>query len=338
MKKITLKIIISVFIVFFISTVIPRTIIRFTGDFPDQELIISDIFFIGMLLSVGLALVLFMLIINHLIVRRIKALNVATEKVIQGDFEVFIQDRGDDEISRLSQHFNVMIKELKANEYLNKSFVRNVSHEIKTPIAAIKGYADLLVHEELSKEEVTEYASIISETAQSMSTLSYNMLQISKLDSSDIVHDNQTFNLAEQIRNVIQLMQLQWEDKKLEIVLNLEEITIKSDKELLYQVWKNIFENAIKYTPDSGKIEWLLKENHDDVEAKLTNYGVGVKPEDLNHLCDLFYVPEDESKHGYGIGLSIVKRIISKLKGKILFESQQGEYFSVILKINKNKN
>jgi signal transduction histidine kinase len=335
MKRITLKMIVAVLIVFFVSTLIPRIIIGLTNEFPERDLIVSDAFFIGMLISVGLALLLFIGIINRVIVRRIKALNAATEKVIKGDFDIHIHDRGFDEISSLSQHFNVMIKELQSNEYLNKSFIRNMSHEIKTPLAAIKGYADLIVHEDLTQKEVTEYATIIGDAAKRMSTLSYNMLHISKLDSSDIVHADQTFNMTEQIRNVIQLMQLQWEEKQQEIVLDVEEVQIKSDKELLYQVWKNIFENAVKYTPEKGKIEWKLKTTTDDIEVVLTNYGVGVKPDDLDHLYELFYVVEDETDHGYGIGLSIVKRVLSKLNGTIEFESKEKEYFSVIIRLKK---
>lgn len=335
MKKITLKIIFLVVIVFLVSTIIPRFVIRLTGEFPERDLIISDVFFIGVLISVGLALVIFTIMMNHVIVKRIKKLNEATEKVTQGDFDVNVEARGSDEISSLIKHFNVMTKELKSNEYLSKSFVRNVSHEMRTPLAAIKGYADLLLQDELSKDEIIEYASIISDTAQSLGILSHNILEISKLESSNIIQTNQPFNLSEQIRNVIQFMQLQWENKNVELDLDLDEIMIESNKPLLYQVWKNLFENATKYTPENQKIKWVLKENNQYIYVTLTNYGVGVTPEDLDQLFNLFYTAEHTSSHGFGVGLSIVKKIIDKLNGEIKISSEENKYFSVDVTLPK---
>lgn len=338
MKRITLKIILLLILVFMISTIIPRFIIRLTGEFPQRDLIVSDVFFIGVVVSVGLALSLFSFLMNHLIVKRIKALHAATEKVTQGHFDVHVQDHGSDEISRLTAHFNVMTKELKSNEYLNKSFVRNVSHEFKSPIAAIKGYADLLTQEDFTKEEVIDYATIISDTAKRLGTLSYNMLQISKLDSGDIVQSDTTFNLAEQIRKTIQFMQLQWEGKHHELVLALDEIRIESNQELLDQALKNLFENAVKFTPEYGKIEWILKDQTDHVHIELTNHGVGVNSEEAEHIFDLFYSTKEMEHHGFGVGLSIVRKIIDKLNGTITLDSQKGSYFSIRIEIPKKRD
>jgi signal transduction histidine kinase len=263
-------------------------------------------------------------------VKRIKNINTATEKVTNGDYNIMIDVHGKDELSQLSQRFNKMVQALKSNEYLNKSFVRNFSHELKTPLAAIKGYADLLLEEDCDTSEMKDYAKIISEEAQRLSVLAQHLLELSYIDANAITQKNDTFNVIEQIRNVIQLLQFQWEEKQIQLQLDLEDTLIQSNKILLYQVWKNLIENAIKFTPSSGHIQISMVVVNNQLTVTIKNNGVQVSKQDLNHITELFYVADSAHKSiGNGIGLSIVKRIIQKLDGTLHFDSNEIDTFEV---------
>lgn len=328
MKRITLKIIIMVVVVFILSTVIPRFIVGLFETFPEKELFTSNLFFIGMLFSVALALLLSTLIINRMIVKRVKTINNATEKVTNGDYGVVIDVHGKDELSQLGQRFNRMVQALNSTEYLNKSFVRNFSHELKTPLAAIKGYADMMIDDNCESSEMREYAIIISDQAQRLSNLTQHLLQLSLLDSDEITPQNDCFNLAEQIRNVIQLLQLEWENKKIHLDLNLIDKTITSNKALLYQVWKNLIENAVKFTPNEGHINIQMDYFEGNLNIQIQNDGVLVFNQDIDHLTEIFYVTNPVHKqNGSGIGLSIVKRIMHKLGGTISFQTNEKDTF-----------
>lgn len=332
MKRISLKIIMVVIIVFIVSTIIPRFIASLFETFPERELFISNLFFFGMLFSVALALILSTLIINSMIVKRIKNINNATEKVTNGDYNIMIDVHGKDELSQLSQRFNKMVQALNSNEYLNKSFVRNFSHELKTPLAAIKGYADMMIDDTNESSEMREYAIIISDQAQRLSNLTQHLLQLSLLDSDEITPQNDCFNLAEQIRNVIQLLQLEWENKKIHLELNLIDKTITSNKALLYQVWKNLVENAVKFTPNGGHIIVQMEYSDDNLIVQVQNDGVLVLNQDIDHLTEIFYVTNPVHKqNGSGIGLSIVKRIIHKLGGTISFNTNEKDTFETTI-------
>ncbi len=337
MKKLSVKILITIFVVLGLSTIFPRIILQTLVNFPQQEIFQSPFFLIGMLITAGISLSLFGLAIKYMIINRIRTLSVATKQVAHGNFDIHIASKGKDELSSLTNDFNQMVQELKANEYLNKEFVRNFSHEFKTPISAIKGYAELIESGNLTPEEIVEYSAIIAIESARLSNLSKNMLQLSILDSTSIVKTDQEFNVSEQIRSVIQMLQLSWEQKNLELNLDIEEVHLLSNKELTYQIWKNLIENAINYSENNQKLDIEVKSEGREVVFVITNYGIGISKEEQNHIFELFYVIE-KSRHqtSSGIGLSITKRIIDKLKGNIEVSSKEDEFTTFKVKLPLN--
>jgi signal transduction histidine kinase len=335
MKKITGKVLFSLFLAFFITTFIPRIIFRiFDIENPDSGIITDNQVFFPVLIIVGIALTIFMILIDRQIVRRIKVINSATERVAQGDFDVKLDTKGKDELSSLSEHFNVMVDELKSNEYLNKSFVGNFSHEFKTPITAIKGYSDLIVEGDLTSEEIKEYSSIISKESERLSNLAKNMLQLSILDASPITKKQDTYNVSEQIRGVLKLFNLEWEKKQIEMDVELGDITILNNEELTYHIWKNLIDNAIKYTPNNSSVSINLDEKDKSIYFSVKNHGVGLTEDQKTHIFDMFYsVNHLNQEKGSGIGLSIVSKIIEKLNGSITVNSDGSSFveFSVEL-------
>lgn len=329
MKKLSAKILLTIFIVFSLSSIFPRIILQNVTDIPNQEMFQSPEFLIGMILTAFISLSLFGLAIKYMIIDRIRSLSLATKQVSQGNFDLYMESKGHDELSSLTNDFNKMVKELKANEYLNKEFVRNFSHEFKTPISAIKGFAELIESGQLNNDEIIEYSKIISTESTRLAQLSKNMLQLSVLDSTSIIKMDQKFNLSEQIRSVIQLFQLSWEEKKLDLVLDIDEVYITTNKDLTYQIWKNLIENAIQYTMDNQKLDISVKSDGKNALFEITNYGVGISIEEQEHIFDIFYVGKSSTiPASTGIGLSIVKKITEKLKGSVEVTSMNDLYTS----------
>jgi len=322
MKKLSVKILLASALAFFIVTLIPRIVFMFYHDFPSQAIFDSPVFIWGMFLTATLALFLFAFAMNIIIVRRVKKLSDAMTKVTNGDYYVQLPVHGKDELSSLTKNFNTMVNELQGNEYLNKDFIRDFSHEFKTPVSAIKGYADLIAEGNLSKEETEEYSKIIANESTRLATLSKSMLQLSILDSKAIIKYEDNFNMAEQIRSVIQMMQLQWEVKGIEFNLFLEDVHLLSNKEFTYQIWLNLIDNAIRYSPQNGKIDILFQKRQQVVHFEITDYGSGISDKDKPNIFHLFFVEEKmRNQQNSGVGLAIAKKITDKLNGTIAFES-----------------
>ncbi len=338
--KLTRKLITSSVVVFILTMFIPNIIWRaldlkeyFDPNNPelhaDPEGVIWIMLFVGAL-TVFTTITIYGLLVDRIVLKRIKSLNKATEQVISGNFDTVVDDSHNDEISQLSSNYNAMVKGLKNNEYLNKEFVRNFSHELKTPLSAIKGYADLINTTKPTKEEAAEYSRIISEEADRLSELSRNMLLISLVDSQIIINKNDTFNVSEQIRNVIQLTQLQWEEKQIELDLNMEKVTITSNKELLYQVWTNLFSNAVKFSQQNDKIAINLSSNMDTLTFSITNAGT-IEQSDQKQIFNLFFVSEkSRNKQSSGVGLTLTRKIVNKLNGNISFTSKNSKTTFVV--------
>ncbi len=253
----------------------------------------------------------------------INSLSNASQKVAQGDFKVHVAKEGHHVMTDLIDNFNLMVSQLSKNENLQKDFVSNVSHEFKTPIASIAGYAELLKTENLTEEKRMEYAQIISNQTSRLTKLSANLLRLSELENKAIGMQPKKFSLDEQIRDAILLLQREWEEKQIHLEIELEEVSFSGDRELLYQVWVNIIENAIKFTPEKGQITIQLKQL-EKIQVTIEDTGIGIGEEQLPKIFDRFY--KGDSSHaskGTGLGLSIVKKIVEIHNGTISFESKE---------------
>ena len=321
MNKVTIKVFFTTMLVIFITSLIPNIISYISkGSFIGENDTDKPYFFM-VIGSVSIMIIVFNFIMNNIIYKRVRKLNYATKEVMKGNYDIELEEESNDEITEVIRNFNTMIRELKSNEYQNKEFIRNFSHELKTPLSAIKGYSNLILEVEISNEEKLEYASIISNEASRLTELSKNMLLISMIDSKEILPVNDTFNVTEQIRNIIQLTQLSWEEKELSFDLELPDKTIVSNKELLYQVWENLLSNSIKFSPINSVIKIDLQINDNELIFRINNKGK-ISDDDIEKVFDLFYVREkSRSNNSSGVGLTLVKNIINKLSGSIKAES-----------------
>lgn len=272
-------------------------------------------------------------------IKPIKTVTAATREVAKGNFNVKLKTNSVNEIGQLIENFNTMTSELQKNEYLKKDFVSSVSHEFKTPITSIEGFAKLIKNRELTEEQFEEYTEIIIKETKRLSNLSSNLLKLSFLDSTGIEPTKSQFYLDEQIRNVILLLENQWEEKDIEFDIDMEEVLFEANEELLSQVWINLIQNAIKFSDKKGIIKIKLIKNLDNtILVTIQDEGIGIPSIHFDNIFDRFYkVDKSRSKEGSGLGLSIVKRIVEISKGEIYFESdfKKGTVFYV--KLNKTK-
>lgn len=337
MKRISHKILFALFFIFFLISAVGRLIIYSFDLWPVASVLEPKIAFI-MVISIGfMALSLFGLAVNHLILIRIQKMSQAVKEIEKGHYDIQLTVEGKDEISALMRNINTMTKELQSNEYLSKEFAKNVSHEFKTPLSSIKGYAELIESGTLTPEEIVEYSQIIIHEINRLSLLSKNMLQISLLDSVNVIKQDEVFSIDEQIRNVLQVLQIEWETKNIEFELDLDEITITGNKELTFQIWQNLIANAIKFSHPQGIIKISLHEDK-EIIFQIQDEGIGISLEDQGKVFNQFFI-SDQSRNqsGSGLGLSITKKIVEKLGGFIEFSSvlNQGTTFTVHLTPNK---
>ncbi len=271
----------------------------------------------------------------------IQKLSEATKKVASGDFNIKLETKREDEIGELTNNFNKMVEDLKSIENLQKEFIDNVSHEIKTPITSIQGFAELLEDDNITKEERIEYAKIIREESQRISKLSTNMLKLSKLQNQNRITNKEQVDLAEQIRKAISLLEPKWKEKNITFNISMEEKYFYGDEDLIFQVFVNLIDNAIKFSNQDGSIDISLVEKENWINIKIKDNGIGIEKEQLEKIFTRFYqIDKSHSEEGSGLGLAIVKRIIELCKGEIKIESKKdvGTIINIKLPIEKETN
>ncbi len=263
----------------------------------------------------------------------------AAREVAKGNYTVKLpphrNDGKIDEIEALFQDFNSMVDELNSTEMLKTSFVSNISHELKTPIAVISNYSALLKDKGISDEEKQRYAEKINETTHNLAELISNILQISKLDNNQIEAQNESFDLSEELVQSILGYDALLEDKNIDLQIDIpENIHIVSDSGLLRIAFNNILSNAIKFTENDGIIEIKALQDENRTTISVKDNGCGMDEKSVKHIFDKFYQADrSHATKGNGLGLAMVKQIVLLLRGTIEVESAlgQGTIFTISL-------
>lgn len=264
------------------------------------------------------------------ITSRISRISHGMREVARGNFKERVPEKdkknSPTEFGELERSFNQMASDLDSVEIFRNDFINNFSHEFKTPIVSIRGFARQLQSENLTEEERREYLGIIISESERLVNMSSNVLLLSKLENQQIVSDKSEFYLDEQIRRSILLLEKGWSEKDIELDIDLDEIKINFNEEMLSQVWINLISNAIKFTDHGGRIEITLKERDGMAIFSITDNGIGMSDEVKERIFEKFY--QGDSSHtsvGNGIGLNIVRRIILLARGAISVESALGK-------------
>ena len=259
----------------------------------------------------------------------------AMSHVSQGDFSVRVDEEGNvGDMAALTHSFNEMTRELGSIEMFRKDFINNFSHEFKTPIVSIRGFAKQLEREDLTPEQRREYTSIIVTESERLANMSSNILLLTKLENQQIVTDKVEYNLDEQLRNCLLLLEKQWTEKEIELSLNLEEVSYVGNEEMMSHIWVNLLGNAIKFSPQGGVLEMSCLKKSGGIEVVIRDHGEGMDEATQKRIFEKFY--QGDSAHateGNGLGLSLVKRIVDLCGGEVRVDSAPGDgtAFSVFL-------
>lgn len=274
--------------------------------------------------------------VTRMVIKPIQDLNNAIEKVADGDFDVKMNiKKGPREIVDILESFNRMVYELRENEMFKRDFINNFSHEFKTPIVSIRGFAKQLENDDgLDEERRKEYISIIAAEAERLSNMSNNVLLLSKLENQQDMSNESEISLDEQLRRCIILLEKQWSVKNLNLNIELEKINYTCDDEMLCQMWINLISNAIKFTNEGGIISVSCKKTDKGIKVSIADTGIGMDKATMERAFERFYQADtSRATRGNGLGLPLVKRIAELCGAEITVDSQKGvgTTFEVIL-------
>lgn len=270
----------------------------------------------------------------------------AARRVSEGDFSVYVPTihTADnlDYLDVMIMNFNKMVEELGSIETLKTDFVSNVSHEMKTPIAIIKNYAQLLQTGKATEEQEKEYAKGIEDAASRLSSLISNILKLNKLEHQRITPEIEAYDVCRQLCESVFLYEDALEEKGIELEADIEDTAmIEADANLMELVWNNLLSNAVKFTERGGTVTIRQTSDERHVRVSVSDTGCGIAKENINHIFDKFYQGDtSHSTEGNGLGLALVKRVLELMDGEIQITSEvgKGSTFLVTLPAAKAKH
>ena len=272
--------------------------------------------------------------------RPLKMMSAAAKAMAKGDFSKRIPVRGNDEVAELSSSFNEMTNALSQLEYMRRSFVANVSHELKTPMTTIGGFIDGILDGTIDKEHQDQYLRIVSSEVKRLSRLVQSMLNLSRLESGEQKPNFADNDLKEIILSTVFSFEQKIEAKQLDIrgLDTLPEAVAKMDADLMHQIIYNLVDNAVKFTDEGGYLAFSLESRPEEISFTLRNSGRGIAEKDMPHIFERFYKSDrsrSNVKDSTGLGLYIVKSIVDIHSGKIIVRSKEDAYTEFELIIPK---
>lgn len=320
----------AVFVLFTIALLVLSKLDLVQFDPRARRLPIAVLLWGSILLGMIIAL-----FVRKRIIGPIQNMRNVFDELSRGNFSVKMPTDGKiAEIREMAQHFNAMTYDLSHMETLRADFVANVSHEFKTPIAAIQGYATLLQNPNLNREKHDYYVAKILDNTRRLSSLFSNILALSKLENQEMIINNREFRLDEQIRKSALMLESKWAAKNIQFDMDLTKQMFYGSEPLLAQVWSNLLDNAIKYSPTGGVIHVNIRQSDTLLIVSISDQGIGMTDEIQKHIFEKFYQGDKSRKaEGNGLGLALVKRIVELCQGSVAVESApgQGTTFSVYL-------
>ena len=281
-------------------------------------------------------------VISNTVLKPLSELVKATRKVTNGDFNIHLEMKYSrlslKELRELIHDFNEMTEELRNTELFRQDFISNFSHEFKTPLVSIRGFARQLFEGGLTPEQQKEFSKIILDETEYLSVLSQNTLLMTNLENKDIITEKTDFSLDEQLRNCMIRLEPQWSAKNIDIDMELDEIRYYWNAPMLAHVWNNLFDNAVKFTPEGGSIRVTLGRKDGLIVATVTDSGCGIPEEAVPHIFEKFYQADtSHATKGNGLGLSLVKKIVELCEGDIYVSSEVGKGTTFTVELRDRK-
>ncbi|WP_017753723.1 sensor histidine kinase [Calidifontibacillus oryziterrae] len=308
---------------------------------PDIKLLFSEMhFLIGWMIVIMIFLTIVLVLFNtKYLVKPISKLTRATKSLSNGDYNVELDITRHDELGDLSHSFLRMARKLEQMDDIRKEFISNISHDIQSPLSNIKGYVDLLENESIGLEERGQYVSIINNEIQRLSTLTKQLLLLASLDRNDDIMKKRTFNVGQQIKELVRNYQWLVSEKGIMLSYSLLDTEIIGDPSLLNTVWDNLLTNAIKYNKPDGSIEISIEQKRESMVVTFKDTGIGLNSTDIERIFDRFYrvdTARTRTIEGTGLGLSIVWTIVKMHDGHIHVNSKEKEGTTFIVELPLN--
>lgn len=310
-----------------------------SGMEDEMDMVVIVIFMSVISLILGWVLVFFSIRIP---LRPIHTLISHMNRLAMGDFTARIRAKGmlanHPAVTGINDSFNKLAEELENTEMLRGDFINNFSHEFKTPIVSIAGFAKLLKRGNLTEEQRIAYLTSIEEESMRLSYMATNVLNLTKVENQTILTEVSEFNLSEQVRSAVLLLEAKWSEKNIDLQLDFDEHTVEGNEELLKQVWINLTDNAIKFSPRCGSVHLDVREAGDSVQVTVSNTGPEIPEEKREKIFGKFYQgDESHAAEGNGIGLAIVKRVVDLHGGTVEVACKEGmTAFTVTLPRRQN--
>ena len=250
----------------------------------------------------------------------------ATQSVAAGDYSVRVEMRGArGEVAEYIRSFNKMAEELSGVALLRMDFVNTLSHEFKTPLTSIRGFAKLLQNDDLTLQQRRTYADTVVQQSERLAVMSTHILELAQYENTEIVSGKTLYSLDEQLRRCVRQQERDWLRKGLTVEGDLDPVTYYGNEELVEHIWSNLLSNAIRFTPSGGQITVVLRQDGGEVTVSISDTGVGMDEETQRHIFDKFYraAPHPDDR-GNGLGLSIVRRVVTLCGGRVAVFSRPG--------------
>lgn len=319
-----------------VAVVIFFLVSRGTLQVGDKELNFGSFILLLTLLSLGIGTLL-AASTSRLSLKPINTILNAMNKLAAGDYSARLSFKGPfgkiPSVSEFTNSFNTMAYALETNKVIHTDFINSFSHEFKTPIVSVAGFAKLLRREELPKEKRDEYLQVIEEESIRLSQMATNVLNLTKIENQSALADVSKYNLSEQLRNCILMLENKWSKKNIELSLLFDEYDITASEELLKHVWINLLDNAIKFSENGATVAVSVEKSAKNISVTVSNEGEPIPEQSLNRLFEKFYQADtSHSTEGNGVGLAVVKKIVDLHCGRVNVDYSDGmNRFTVIL-------
>lgn len=255
----------------------------------------------------------------------------ATDKISRGDYEISLGKLVSD-YKKIGEAIETVALTLRRAEEEKDDFINDFSHELKTPIVSIRGFAKLIAKGNISDEEAKEYLSFIVSESDRLVDLTASTLMLDRIQSNRLEVVEREFDLSELLRKSILTLQPEWEKKNIEIDADFGECTVKSNDELLSRVFINVLDNAIKYSRENGKVGVYVTESDEKISVTIADDGIGMDEETKRRMFDKYFrADKSRNTRGNGLGLATVKKIAELLELKIKVDSKtdKGTKFTI---------
>ena len=275
----------------------------------------------------------------RLVKKHLEKISDMIEHLASGNYGAKIEITRFDVFKKLAKDLNLLSEDLKQVQMFRDDFVNSYSHEFKTPIASINGFAQLLLTDEsLDEKTRKKYLQIIADESDRLTGLANNTILLTRLDTQKIITNKKAYSLDEQLRHCVILFSNEWMAKNIEFSGDdINEVMYYGDEDLMHHVWINLIHNAIKFTPENGKISVSSKVEDNRIYVSISDTGIGMKPESAQRIFDKYYTENRNStSKGLGLGLSIAHKIVKLCGGRIRVESRPGKGSTFTVELPEN--